>query len=236
MSMSDSKFAGHSSVTSGHLVSLAMHGARPERNNSRHPVVKVVRSSEEMMRVVAVRAIVFIAGQNCPYDEEFDGNDFAGSTHLLAEMEGEPVATVRLRFFSGFCHMGRLAVLPQARGAGVARAIVEEAMNLSALKGYDTLYAQAQKRLVPFWRQFGFVPMERMSSPPVWSDHEYVEMCCLRQTATASIDLDQTDPMVLLRPEGAWSMPGILETSASRGATNPIDTAPDHERNAYERD
>ena len=31
-----------------------------------------------------------------------------------------------------------------------------------------------------------------------------------------------TDPMVLLRPEGDWDRPGILDRSAGRPATNPL--------------
>lgn len=184
--------------------------------------VRVVRSSEDLMRVVAVRAVVFMAEQKCPYEEEFDGNDFAGSTHLLAEVSGEPVATLRLRFFAGFGHIGRLAVVQRMRGFGVARAIVTEALALCAEKGYGRLYAQAQRRLVPFWRQFGFEPMDRQMPGLVWSDHEYVEMCCHLEPTERALDLERSAPMVLLRPEGAWSVPGILEASAVRGATNPV--------------
>ncbi|MBX3491812.1 MAG: GNAT family N-acetyltransferase [Parvibaculum sp.] len=184
--------------------------------------VRVVRSAEDLMRVVAIRAVVFMAEQKCPYEEEFDGNDYAGSTHLLAEMSGEPVATIRLRFFAGFGHVGRLAVMPQMRGFGTARTIVEEALRLCAEKGYGSLYAQAQKRLVPFWRQFGFEPMDRRAAPLVWSDHEYVEMCCQLAPRVAALDMKASDPLVLLRPEGAWAAPGILELSAARGATNPV--------------
>jgi predicted GNAT family N-acyltransferase len=184
--------------------------------------IRVARSPEEIMRAVAIRAIVFMAEQQCPYDEEFDGNDFAGTTHLLAELGGNPVGTLRLRFFAGFGHIGRLAILPQMRGLGAAQSIVEAATELCRIKGYRRLYAQAQKRLVPFWSQFGFEPMRRHARPIVWSDHEYVEMECRLAEGTDVLDLDRSDPLVLLRPEGAWAGPGILEASAIRGATNPV--------------
>jgi hypothetical protein len=29
------------------------------------------------------------------------------------------------------------------------------------------------------------------------------------------------DPLVMLRPEGAWDRPGVLDHSANRPATNP---------------
>jgi len=37
--------------------------------------VEVVRDLNEYMKVVAIRASVFLAEQDCPYDEEFDNND-----------------------------------------------------------------------------------------------------------------------------------------------------------------
>lgn len=193
-----------------------------DKENRPEITIRVARSHEDIMRAVTIRAIVFMAEQNCPYDEEFDGNDFAGTTHLLAEADGHPVGTLRLRFFAGFGHVGRLAVLPQMRGLGAAQSIVEAAIRLCREKGYQRLYAQAQKRLVPFWAQFGFEPMRRRSQPLIWSDHEYVEMECHLAEGTDALDLDRSDPLVLLRPEGAWTVPGILEASTFRGATNPV--------------
>lgn len=193
-----------------------------ERDNRPQVAIHVAATPDDVMKAVAVRAVVFMAEQKCPYDEEFDGNDFAGTTHFIAEVAGNPVATLRLRFFPEFGHIGRLAVLPGMRGFGIARAVVEAAIDLCRQKGYRRLYAQAQKRLVPFWNQFGFEAMERRKVPIVWSDHEYVEMECRLARAADAVDLDASDPFILLRPEGAWRVAGILEASAVRGATNPI--------------
>ena len=57
-------------------------------NNRRNDVsVKVAGSIEEMMQAFTIRSAVFMADQNCPYAEEFDGNDFS-ATHVVA-YEGE---------------------------------------------------------------------------------------------------------------------------------------------------
>ena len=45
--------------------------------------VSVVRTFDEMAQVQTVRSLVYMADQACPYDEEFDGNDLCGATHLL---------------------------------------------------------------------------------------------------------------------------------------------------------
>ena len=59
--------------------------------------VTVVRSMEDLMRVMAVRSAVFVGEQRCPYREEFDGNDFSG-THLLGYVGHEPAASLRIRY------------------------------------------------------------------------------------------------------------------------------------------
>ena len=57
-------------------------------NSRRNDIsVKVAWSIEEMMQAFAIRSAVFMADQNCPYAEEFDGNDFS-ATHVVA-YEGE---------------------------------------------------------------------------------------------------------------------------------------------------
>src|SRR5580692_3110087 len=70
--------------------------------------ITVVRSIEDFMRVVAVRSATFVAEQDCPYEEEFDGNDFSAS-HLLAYVGKEPVGCLRIRYFAGFAKLERLA-------------------------------------------------------------------------------------------------------------------------------
>ena len=37
--------------------------------------IEMVRDLNDYMKVVAIRSSVFLAEQDCPYDEEFDHND-----------------------------------------------------------------------------------------------------------------------------------------------------------------
>ncbi|MFN3314873.1 MAG: N-acetyltransferase, partial [Hyphomonas sp.] len=41
------------------------------------------RTLEEYQQAMAIRAAVYIAEQDCPYEEEYDGNDFAGMHMVL---------------------------------------------------------------------------------------------------------------------------------------------------------
>jgi predicted GNAT family N-acyltransferase len=179
--------------------------------------VRVVRSMEEMTRVIAIRSAVYIGEQHCPFEEEFDGNDFS-ATHLICHRGQEPVGCMRIRYFADFAKLERLAVRNESRNAGIAGQIVDAAIELCRKKGYRVLYAHSQKRLLEFWRQRGF---ERMPGTRefVFSDFDYVEVKLEAEGHPERITLGE-DPYVLIRPEGQWDAPGILELSAGRGAAS----------------
>jgi predicted GNAT family N-acyltransferase len=175
--------------------------------------ITVVRSIEDFMRVVAVRSATFVAEQDCPYEEEFDGNDFS-ATHLICHKDGEPVGCMRIRYFADFAKLERLAVRHEGRGAGLAGRILDAAIDLCRKKGYSVLYAHSQKRFLKVWESRGFKRMGKREL--VFSDFDYVEVKLETEKHPQSITLDD-DPYVLIRPEGRWDKPGILEKSANRG-------------------
>ena len=114
--------------------------------------VEVVRSMDEMARVIAIRGAVYMGEQRCPFEEEFDGNDFS-ATHLICHKDGEPVGCMRIRYFADFAKLERLAVRNEGRNAGMAGQIVDAAIELCRKKGYSVMYAHAQKRLLKFWER-----------------------------------------------------------------------------------
>ena len=179
--------------------------------------VGVAHSIDEFMKAVAIRSAVYIGEQRCPYDEEFDGNDFSCS-HLLAYRGDEPIGCLRIRYFGEFAKLERLAVREEFRERGAGSRLVHAASELCRAKGYRKLYAHAQSRLLDFWSKQGF----RLSSdatPFNFSDHEYLE---IEKAVTPIVDLLAlgADPFVLIRPEGRWDRPGVLERSTSRSPKN----------------
>ncbi len=192
--------------------------ARPSRHRPRLEAV-VASTPDRLAMVFAIRAAVFMAEQDCPYEEEFDGNDYSG-THILGFVDGAPVATLRIRYFADFVKLERLAVLPRARRTLIAKHVIEHAIALVRRKGYTRMYGHAQKRLVGFWRKFGFEPTAR-NVPLVFSDHEYVEIAGTLAPDAERITM-HSDPYMLIRPEGHWDEPGVLDRSARRPATNPL--------------
>jgi predicted GNAT family N-acyltransferase len=177
--------------------------------------VQVARSLPDLMEAIAVRALVYLGEQRCPYEEEYDGNDFAGATHLIARIGSEPVGALRIRWFADFCKIERVAVRGEHRGGHVVSALIEAAYALAARKGYRTALGHIQARLLPFWTRNGEAKARPGRPRFVFSDHEYVEVVRRLEPGEDAITID-TPAMVLLRPEGAWDEPGVLDRSASR--------------------
>ena len=194
---------------------------RPGEDSGR-PTVTVVRSLDDYNKAMAIRSAVYISEQECPYEEEFDGNDFS-ATHLIGYVGDEPAATLRLRFFADFAKLERVAVRHEFRNTRISFELIKAAIALARVKGYRRLYGHARKRLMSFWTRFGFRTFEG-GSELVFSDHDYVEMVLEMDRDPGAITLG-SDPYLVIRPEGRWHLPSVLEKSASRPLTRPIHTS-----------
>lgn len=180
--------------------------------------ITVARTFDDLMRVAAIRNSVYIGEQECPYDEEYDGNDFS-ATHLLAYIGDEPVGCLRLRFFADFAKFERMAIRKEFRKSRAAVMLIRACFEICQKKGYRRIYGHSQKRLASFWTRFGFRILEG-SKEFVFSDFGYVEMVADLEPDADALRLG-SDPYILIRPEGRWHIPGILEQSASRAVSNP---------------
>lgn len=104
-------------------------------------------------RLSAVRRTVFIEEQRVPEDLEWDAED-ARSVHALAESPGGwPVGTARL-LPDG--HIGRMAVLPPWRRAGVGAALLRRLLDAAEARGDRVLRLNAQVHAIGFYERFGF--------------------------------------------------------------------------------
>lgn len=169
---------------------------------------RLARTVEDTMKVFSIRAATYMADQSCPYDEEFDGNDFCAA-HILGEIDGEPAGCIRVRFFADFVKFERLAVRREYRTSSLAFRLVRAAIDYARTKGFRQVYGHARHDLVDFWARFGFTVLPdrpRFS----FSGVDYVEMGGEISAAATPVTLDQS-PYVLIRPEGAWDKPGPLD-------------------------
>lgn len=189
------------------------------RSNRPRTGVRVARSLSDMMQVIALRSAVYMAEQACPYAEEFDGNDFC-ALHLIGTVDDEPAACLRARFFADFAKLERLAVRSEYRRSILAFEIVRAGIELCRVKGYRRIYGHAQDRLVPFWQRFGARPLAKQRAL-AFSDFGYTEMLLEAEPHPDAVTLE-SDPYVIIRPEGEWHKPGVLETSSVRPVTSPL--------------
>ncbi len=180
--------------------------------------ITIARTIEDMMRVAAIRGAVYIGEQECPYEEEFDGNDFS-ATHLIAYVGDEPIGCARIRCFAEFVKFERVAVRKEYRHSRAAIILTTAGLDFARAKGYRQAYGHSQARLVNFWRRWGFAPVEGQPTF-IFSDFEYIEIAAQLEPDPDAIRIG-SDPYRIIRPEGRWHKAGILESSASRAATSP---------------
>jgi predicted GNAT family N-acyltransferase len=180
--------------------------------------VRVARSFDDLMRVVSIRSAVYIGEQECPYDEEYDGNDMSG-THLLGFVGNEPAGCTRIRFFADFAKIERLAVRKEFRTTRLSMHLARASIELARVKGYRVLYSHVQRHMINFNARFGFKILEGRPQF-AFSDFDYVEMVAHVAPHPDAITLG-ADPYKVIRPEGRWHVPGILEASATREVRRP---------------
>ena len=185
---------------------------------SRRFRVGVVRDLSDFQKIVAIRAAIFMNEQDCPYEEEFDGNDIAG-THLLLFEGDRPIGTLRLRWFSDFGKLERICILPAWRNSGAVKLLVAHAFELASQKGYAVLIGHIQARLWPMWKTVVKCKLRENRPTFSFSDYEYVEIEIPLAKHPRSVHF-QSNPYRLIRPEGDWDRPGILESGIS--ASNDV--------------
>ena len=188
-----------------------------EQSNRPEITIKLASTSDEMMQCFMLRAAVFMGEQQCPYWEEYDGNDYTAS-HLILYVDGEPAASIRVRWFAGFAKLERAIILKRYRSYGLFLPFVHWAKEFCRKKGYPKAYLHGQKRLWPIFEKDGFRKVDDKVFH--FSDHEYGAFACDLEVGENAPTVT-TDPMVLNRPEDKLDMPGILEESMDRGASNP---------------
>ncbi|MFN7054739.1 GNAT family N-acetyltransferase [Hyphomonas sp.] len=172
------------------------------------------RTLEEYQQAMAIRAAVYMAEQACPYEEEYDGNDFTG-THMVLYAGARPIGTIRVRWFADFAKVERTSILPAFRGTPALKVLLAETFEIIARKGYRRALAQIQSRLWPTWSRVFRCRLVEERPGFAFSGYSYAEMEIPVPRHPAALSV-RTDPLQVIRPEGNWDMPGVLDRSADR--------------------
>ena len=100
-----------------------------------------------------IRFAVFVEEQKVPAELEIDDQD-ARCVHALArDAEGRALGTGRL-LPDG--HIGRMAVLRDARKLGVGSALLAALMDEARRRGHARAVLSAQTHAIPFYRRHGY--------------------------------------------------------------------------------
>ena len=122
---------------------------------SEHPdfLIRTANWAYDQRNVRAIREQVFITELGIPAALEWDGRD-ADASHVIAETrQGTAVGTARL-LPDG--QIGRMAVLPTYRGAGIGRRMLLRVLELARQRGFGEVFLHAQVTAIPFYRRCGF--------------------------------------------------------------------------------
>ena len=117
-------------------------------------VKKFTFDNSELMEIAhQIRHVVFVIGQNCPEELEWEYEE--ESTHFLVLDNGESVATARHRKTDKGYKLERFAVLESEREKGYGKIVLKAILDdLSDFKGL--MYMHAQKQVLPFYEKLGF--------------------------------------------------------------------------------
>ena len=99
-----------------------------------------------------IRRVVFIEEQQVPQNEEWDGRDDA-CEHFLVHLDGRTVGTARL-LPDG--HVGRVAILSEARGLGLGQRLMEAVIHAARQAGHAEVLLDAQTHALEFYQRLGF--------------------------------------------------------------------------------
>ena len=114
-----------------------------------------VANPKEIPELLEIRRIVFVVGQNCPPEEEYDGFD-KSAVHFSAFYGKKIVGTSRYREVGGYHKLERFAVLKEYRGLQIGARLVETMLQFYRRQKNLSFYLNSQEYAIPFYEKFGF--------------------------------------------------------------------------------
>ena len=124
-----------------------------------------IEQTDDLGACHALRRTVFIEEQNVPEADEMDDLD-GEAIHLLAWQDDVPVGTARILIRGDIGKIGRVCVLPQARGTGLGAQLIRASMDvLRTHPGVTTAKLGAQTHAIGFYEKLGF-----LAQGPVYDD------------------------------------------------------------------
>ncbi len=116
----------------------------------------MITQTQDIATCLQLRRVVFIEEQGVSLADEVDGRDDE-ARHLLAWDDGVAVGTARLLTEGAVGKVGRVCVLPQARGLGLGAGLIRAAVEVfRGQPGIAKVKLGAQVHALGFYERLGF--------------------------------------------------------------------------------
>ena len=114
-----------------------------------------VAPTDDIATCQDLRRIVFIEEQGVSEADERDGKDDE-ALHVLAHLDGAPIGTARVLPFGTTAKIGRVCVLPAARGTGAGIALIDACHDVARNAGATRVILGAQLSALGFYERIGY--------------------------------------------------------------------------------
>ena len=121
--------------------------------------IRVIRATETWQQAgaYAVRIQGMARQHGITLRREFDEHDTPETKYIVLTDDDYPVATCRLYALDAAAAMiGRVVVLPEYRGQGLGRIVVDEAENWLRELGFRTAVVESRDVAVGFYEKLGY--------------------------------------------------------------------------------
>ena len=119
--------------------------------------VRVATNARDVAQCLRLRWTVFVEEQGVRPSMELDPRDGTDAVHALATLNGVPCGAGRFVFeHPGLAKIERMAVVDDARGKGVGRALLDFLEAEAVRRGASGLTLSAQVRARPFYEKAGY--------------------------------------------------------------------------------
>lgn len=117
--------------------------------------IRIIRTKKELNEVFKIREIVFVEGQNCPWECEMDGLDDKAK-HVIVKFEGKTIGCARIRFLENKAKLERIALLESYRRRGFGKKIMDYLIKYCKRKRVEEIFLHSQLYVEDFYRKFAF--------------------------------------------------------------------------------
>ncbi|WP_372797850.1 GNAT family N-acetyltransferase [Litorivivens sp.] len=106
-----------------------------------------------------------------------------GSCYLVAKLNGHVVGGGGIAPFNsdkGICELRKLFLLPESRGYGIGRSLLEQCLDFAVLTGYSACYLDSLRSMetaIKLYERFGF---QRLDAPMEGTPHNRCDVWMLK--------------------------------------------------------